>query len=416
MKDESHLTRSCQSAQSVIRPLSEQVVGQERSGMDGSNRADEKQLQIDAQNDPQALACFLQEYEQSKGTHRIYTRECERLFLWSWLEREKPISSLDRQDFESYLIFLQNPPANWCGPKAPRETQQWRPFVGPLQQAAVMTAMASINSFLTYLVDAGYLKGNPLGLIRQRRRKFLNNVAATSTKSQTSQHTEEAHKVERYLDEDMWRCINMVVEERARTTVSQIREYERARFVLSFLYLLAPRAGDMENNNMSSFSRQHGLWWWSIIGKGDKQAKLPVPDDMIQALMRYRCHLGLSAIPKPGETTPLLCSLEDPPRPITARRINQILKSIFEDAANQMPSEHADKAELLRKASAHWGRHTAITRMLDEAGLDARLVQKAARHSDPRTTQLYIHDEERRWHEQAQKHRLKWEKSGLDPN
>ena len=51
--------------------------------------------------------------------------------------------------------------------------EKWRPFVGPLSESAVLTAMAAINSLMRYLVDAGYLLGNPLGLIRQRRRKMF---------------------------------------------------------------------------------------------------------------------------------------------------------------------------------------------------------------------------------------------------
>jgi hypothetical protein len=36
-----------------------------------------------------------------------------------------------------------------------------------------------------------------------------------------------------------------------------------------------------------------------------------------------------------------------------------------------------------------------------------RYVQRDARHSDPRTTALYTHEDEERWHGEAQKHRLR---------
>ena len=104
--------------------------------------------------------------------------------------------------------------------------------------------------------------------------------------------------------------------------------------------------------------------------------------------------------------TPLLVGLRDR-RPITARRLNQILKRLFASAADRMPAELEHKAEKLRAASAHWGRHTGITAKVD-AGMEERYVQKDARHADRRTTQRYIHEEERRWHEEAQKQRLPW--------
>ncbi|SPJ17355.1 Integrase (fragment) [Burkholderiales bacterium] len=127
---------------------------------------------------------------------------------------------------------------------------------------------------------------------------------------------------------------------------------------------------------------------------------------MIQALVRYRKHLGLTAVPKRSDTTPLLVGLRAR-APITARRLNQILKRLFSRAADLLGPEQEHKAEKLRAASAHWGRHTGITAKVD-AGIEERYVQKDARHSDRRTTQRYIHEEERRWHEEAQKQRLPW--------
>lgn len=43
-----------------------------------------------------------------------------------------------------------------------------------------------------------------------------------------------------------------------------------------------------------------------------------------------------------------------------------------------------------------------------DSGIDERFVQKDARHTDARTTQRYIHEEEERWHDEAQKQRLPW--------
>ena len=157
-----------------LRPLDELQVPPAFDGRDGINRADVARLQITATTDADAIACFLTEYDRSPGTYRIYQRECERLLLWAIVEVGKPLSSLNRQDFEGYLNFLADPqPAVlWCGPKVARASEKWRPFVGPLSESAVLTAVAAINSLMSYLVDAGYLAGNPLGLIRQRRRKM----------------------------------------------------------------------------------------------------------------------------------------------------------------------------------------------------------------------------------------------------
>lgn len=388
-----------------LRPLDEIDIPPDVDGRHGDNRADLVRLQITAANDVEAIRCFLAEYDRSPGTYRIYQRECERLLLWSLIECGKPLSSLNRQDFEGYLNFLADPqPATlWCGPKAERATSRWRPFVGPLSESAVLTAMAAINSLMSYLVDAGYLSGNPLGLIRQRRRKMS---AEASGPLRAVASTDEVEKIERFLDGEMWQAVTSAIEAMPMDTPRGRDEYERARFLAATLYMLAPRAGELESHRMNSFREERGLWWWHVVGKGGKRAKVPVAEDMLQALIRYRKYLGLSAIPRRDDATPILVSVKDG-SPITARRLNQILKKIFYAAAELLPPQAEHKKEKLRAASAHWGRHTGITAKLD-SGINERFVQKDARHTDARTTQRYIHEEEERWHDEAQKQRLPW--------
>lgn len=390
-----------------IRPLDFVQVPVELDGRSGENRAPKERLQIQADTDVEAIRCFLGEYDRSPGTLRIYQRETERLLLWALVDRGKPLSSLNRQDFEGYLNFLADPQpaALWCGPKAERCSEAWRPFVGPLSESAILTAMAAINSLMGYLTDAGYLAGNPLGLIRQRRRKMAAQAPGALLTVST---TAEAEKVERFLDEEMWAAVTQAIENMPRSDDQERAKYERARFIAAVLYMLAPRAGELETHRMNSFREERGRWWWYVVGKGGKKAKVPVADDMLQALIRYRKFLGLPAVPKRTDTTPLLASLKDR-QPITARRLNQILKEIFFSAAELLPPESHHKKEKLRAASAHWGRHTGITAKID-SGIAERYVQKDARHSDSRTTRRYVHEEEERWHDEAQKQRLHWVK------
>lgn len=396
-----------------IRPLAETTVPPHLDGHDGRYRASVESKTIAGDTDAEALASFLVEYNQSPATHRIYQRECERLLLWAIHERRKPLSSFDRDDFEQYLHFLADPqPADrWCGPKVARTKPQWRPFVGGLSESAAMTAMAAIGSFLAYLVDGRYLTGNPLGLIRQKRRKMAqgtrNLPSGASKGPRILSSSEGADKVERYLDDDMWRAVNEAVEAMPRKTDRDVAHYERLRFVCALLYLLAPRVSELESHTMSSFKESRGRWWWHVVGKGSKSATVPVNDDLLQALVRYRKHLGLSATPRSNEATPLLGSVDDPRKSITARRLNQILKGLFADAAQRLPSEVAYKADKLRMASAHWGRHTGLTAKAD-AGMEERYLQEDARHGDLRTTRRYIHRADDQRYEAAQKVRLAW--------
>lgn len=368
------------------------------NGSAGSNRARPENLQISAATDLEAIDAFLVEYRHSPATLRAYVKECERLLLWSIHVQHKPLSSLTREDFVAYMAFLEDPQPReqWCGPKKPRDSDAWRPFVGPLSSAGKAAALAAINSLMTWLQDAGYLSGNPLGLIRQRRREFLNRDERATQG--------EPQKVERYLDDEMWQAFVDVIQALPTDSDRALGHKLRARFIMAILFFMAPRISDLERHAMNSFVEHNGRWWWKIVGKGDKPARLPVPDAMMKELVAYRRGLGLSPLPGPDDSTPLLASL-DGSRPISGRRLNQILKQLFHEAALRLEDHAPHKADKLRKASAHWGRHTALTRLAAETG-DRTLVQKVARHSDLRTTELYIHDEENALHDKIKKRTL----------
>src|SRR5437870_3158520 len=132
-------------------------------GCEGSNRETHRECQIQAKNDYEALHCWLNEYHHKPATFRTYQKEAERFLLWSVCQQRKPLSSLNRDDLEAYLRFLEDPQPRdiWCsklgGRGCKRGDPAWRPFTGGLSQAAKMTAMSSIDSLLNYLVDARYL-------------------------------------------------------------------------------------------------------------------------------------------------------------------------------------------------------------------------------------------------------------------
>lgn len=345
----------------------------------------------DHRNDLAAILTFLNEYKESPNTLRNYARECERLLLWA-RDQNKTLADLGRDDFDSYLGFLTSPAPvdRWCGPKRRRDSAEWRPFVGPLSSAAISTALASIGSMMDYLVATGHLPANPLALMRMKHKKTLSGRPAPLT-------------VERFIDPQMWNAVLEALDAFPRSTIKGQAHYERMRFILSFLYLLGPRASELERGVMGDFQEQRGRWWWYVLGKGGKYARVAVPDDMVEALVRYRQYLGLPAAPSPEDRTPLLLTLSR--SAMTARRMNQLLKKIFWSAAVILEPASPIKAEKIRRASAHWGRHTAITAKVD-AGMDPRYVQKDARHSDSRTTALYTHEDDNKRHDDAQKVRI----------
>src|SRR5579883_2773030 len=165
------MVTSAESLPAPLARLEELALPAHLDGSRGDNRA-RGARQIAADEDLAAIRVFLHEYGASPRTQAAYRKEIERLVLWAVLQRGRALSSLTREDFLAYEEFLRDPQpaARWCGPRRGRAGARfsagWRPFVGPLGAVSRRTALTIVNSFLNYLVQAAYLAGNPLGLLR----------------------------------------------------------------------------------------------------------------------------------------------------------------------------------------------------------------------------------------------------------
>lgn len=355
-------------------------------GDSGLFRAPEQPL-ISADNDLDAVSIWLANYADNPNTLAAYRKELERLLLWASETRGKPLSSLTTDDYLAYRAFLADPQPRerWCGPKVSRRDPRWRPFAGPLSERSVRQALAVINTLLTYLVSVRYLSANPLALTRGR-----NTVAPT------------APAVERVLDHNLWEHVLAHVEDWPQSTPTQRAHYERARWLLAFLYATGPRVSEIANHTMGSIYVRRGRreqWWWRVRGKGGRVDRVPLSGAVIAALARYRHHLGLDALPAPDEETPLVCRLSSAGRdkPMTRAQLYQIVKHILLGAADDIEAYDAAGAATLRQASTHWLRHTAINHLADRVQ-DVRVVQRFARHANLSTTSAYLHYDEDAFH------------------
>lgn len=150
---------------------------------------------------------------------------------------------------------------------------------------------------------------------------------------------------------------------------------------------------------MGDFRRdQEGNWWFHVIGKGNKSAKIAVRDDYVTGyLTRYRRFLGLSSLPEYREKTPLITTLTGRSG-LSDRQVRALLQAVFDNALNRMRTEDRGAYEMdsLRAASSHWLRHTSAT--FDAPFRNAKDLQSDLRHSNLATTQntyYHSHDQER---------------------
>ncbi|MBB5409182.1 site-specific recombinase XerD [Paraburkholderia sp. HC6.4b] len=382
------------------RPLDALELPAGLDGRHGVNRADGR-AQIAATDDLNAIRAWLARVADTKATMENYRKEAERLLLWTIVQLGKPLSSLTHEDLLAYQLFLADPQPRerWVagGRKFPRHDPRWRPFHGPLAATSQRQAMVILNALFAWLVQAGYLAGNPLSLSRQRARRAKPRVT-------------------RLLERDLWQEVKDYIDALPRETDRERERFSRARWLFTLLYLGGLRISEVSGNTMGRFfcrrdATGHERWWLEVTGKGGRERLVPASAEMMVELGRYRRERGLAALPAPHEQTPLVLPLGRSVKPLTRAALHTIVKGIFAGAAARLKlrgDDYAARAAQLERASAHWLRHTAGSHMAD-GDVDLRLIRDNLGHASLTTSSLYLHaDDDRRHQETEEKHRMDW--------
>lgn len=337
---------------------------------------------IQANSDSEAVLAWLAEYAQRPATLRSYRKEAERFLLWL-ASRGQTLAGVKRGDVHDYRRFLAQPhPATqWIGPALPRSHPQWRPFSGPLSEASIQHAFTILGGLYSYLNHAGHLAGNPFRLHKPPRER-----------SQPA--------LERFLERDAWTHVCNTLAQLPDDSARAIAQRERALWVFSLLYLSGARRSEASQAVMGDIFEKRGRWWWRVNGKTGV-ADIPVSDALLAALQRYRQHLGLPALPTPGETTPLIGKLagsQAAQQGISDKALYLIVKEVMQRAAERAAEP---LRSTLQQASTHWLRHTAASHQLD-AGLSLLMVSQNLRHRSIQTTRRYLHSEDDARHDALQ--------------
>lgn len=371
-------------------------------GRAGSNRGGSERAQIGADNDIDAIKAWLARFIDTRTTFDSYRKEAERLLLWATVELGKPLSSLVHEDWLRYRHFLQDPQpaARWistAGRKFPRSHPEWRPFAGPLSPSSQRQAAIILNALFSWLVQAGYLAGNPLALSRERKRRA-------------------PPRITRYLDDEVWAEVKATIEALPRGTAREQEQYLRLRWLFTLLYLCGLRVSEVIGTTMGAFfARRDKLgvqrWWLEVVGKGGKPRMVPATAELMTELARYRRALGMTPFPLPHETAPLLLPLGGKARQMTRGGVHEIVKQVFEKTAERFRAkgdDYATEAARVLMASAHWLRHTAGSHMVN-GDVDLRHVRDTLGHVSIGTTNTYLHSPDDSRHSETEaRHRIAW--------
>lgn len=379
-----------------LQTLPQKIIHENLSGTNGSNRDRQHPCQINAHNDFEAIQCWLNEYRAKPTTFRAYQKEAERFLLWAVFQHGKPLSSLDRDDFATYCQFLDDPEPKeiWCGKvrgnRSVRGSDDWRPFTGPLSHTAKMMAISILDSLFNYLVTASYLTFNPLSLMRRRTKK--NSLG-------------NAFKIEeRILTIEEWHAMIDVMESWPESTLNEKKEKERLIFIIYMLYFLGLRVSELTSHHWNAVRKIDDQWWFYVRGKGDKIGRVPINDNLLRAIVKYRASLAKPPYPTPSEIAPLIISFTTGDA-ISPRHINKILKKLALETSKKF-SAQPEKMHKLKKFSAHWLRHLSAS-MQDRVGISFKHIRANHRHENDETTRRYVHAIDNERHEEMQKLTLK---------
>ncbi|WP_175983254.1 site-specific integrase [Caballeronia zhejiangensis] len=421
-----------------LAPFEHLAVPAELSGAAGLNRAANFAF-IRAEHDLAAVHAYLHRYRDRLTTLRAYTRELERLILWSVVVRAKALSSLTVDDCEAYKDFLKAPLPSFIGPKRARSSGRWRPFAPEgLSADSQAYAVRALRAAFAWLVDVRYLAGNPWSAVHE---------PATITRELSVQ-------VDRALPAKLWAQVRKALDARcdgfgagdqhdehevqqwraARAAIllmgdSGLRRAEAAHACREELRIaeipdrqrLSPStsSGPMPGTttpirSMSSTEPARNaaaVWMLSIVGKRRKQRTVPVSGATIAALRAHwhdrdrdfddpRAHGPLIA-PQwiPATRTALArhgASADDAPYTVDAlgRMVRIAVQRLARETA-VLEEFSTDELLQLANTSAHAFRHTFGTRAVARE-MPADVVQAILGHASLQTTSIYVRAERRR--------------------
>jgi integrase len=365
---------------------------------------------------------FLRAYTGSLGTFTSYRRDVERLLLWTWFIAEKTLEDLKRGDIEDFIGFCQKPPRAWLGGhKTPRfhiidGTRQpnpdWRPFVATVSKSAhkkgqlpdkasysasnsaIKQLLAITGSFFQFLQLEEYTVANPVALIRQKS-KFVQK--------------RQGHTTVRRLSQQQWQTLIEAAEKMAE---EKPESHERTLFIVSALYGMYLRISELVASErwtptMNDFHKDHdGLWWFTTVGKGNKERQIAVSDTLLEALKRWRKYQGLSALPTPADNTPLFPLHRGKGALGNTTHVRNIVQACFNRAIERLAEQgHQEEAEAMMDATVHWLRHTGISE--DVKTRPREHVRDDAGHSSSAITDRYVDVELKERHKSAKKKKIR---------
>jgi integrase/recombinase XerD len=377
-------SRSLRSAQLQIMDLEQAKTAPALSNLDLDR------LLIDASNDREAIALYLLIRCQKPTTRNAVQRDLRKFAVFMHLESLRSLREVKAEHCQAFQAWLMAPAPELCAGKncrppgltfrkAGREVPNpdWKPFRAPLSPVSTNQTVDKIKALYAWLVNAGYLSGNPWSLIKPVTK------ATTTTKDET----EDGDARELPL-----RCIQAVLhylDHGAGFGKVKFRRFAQWRWLFHFYLYTAARLSSGCTATLDDIYRNrkgHNQLTLTVKGTGIRRKDVPWIPELEAEYLRYRTALGLpQIIIKKGSSRrqpndplssdqgprhlllPLTASAKTKEsKPLTYHSVHGHIVDLFRTArewAIESTELHLEDWELviLDDATGHWIRHGTAT-------------------------------------------------------
>ncbi|MDR5781228.1 phage integrase family protein [Caballeronia sp. LZ065] len=430
-----------------LAPFEHLAVPEELSGGDGNNRGLNRATSfafIRAEHDLAAVHAYLHRYRDRPATLRAYTRELERLILWSVVVRRKALSALAVEDCEAYKDFLKAPLSSFTGSKRPRTSGRWRPFapegLSPDSQAY---AVRVLRAAFAWLVEVRYLAGNPWSAVHEpavvtrelsvqveralpaklwaQVRKALDVRcdsfgAAESDAEDAARQWRAARAAILLMGDSGLRRAEVTLARREDLRIAETSEDRRVPREAASEPIQRTTSRTTPTSPTEPGRKNSVVWTLSIIGKRRKQRTVPVSGATVAALRAHWHDRGrnFDAVQTRG---PLIApqwipatraalerhGTEAEETPYTVDALGRLVRTAVQRLSAQtaaLADFSTDDLVQLANTSAHAFRHTFGTRAVARE-MPTDVVQAILGHASLQTTSIYVRAERRRMLEAA---------------
>lgn len=365
---------------------------------------------------------FLSGYQRTKGTFNLYRTESQRLLLYLWLVETMSLSEINSEILTRYLRWRQDPPIGWIAPHnvcafrrngvAFEANPAWRPFVhrqnskrsGNLSSEPTTYQMtpgsfevtcAALHTTCHWLLTRGVLSQNPMETLHSNDRRLNPDYfqrAAGKDQALTCEDWSVFLTTLMSLAND-----NPVIERELFIVVTM----EKLQLHVSELAVWPVPDGEDRvptfESCIKSPAHPNDRWVFCVTGRADAYREIPIPEDYFPFLRRYRCYRGLSPLPAPQESIPLLTSRAG--KPLRRRQVTRLIEQAFcrvadhlERVTHRPDREQTDHGKLLALAAllremstkSNALRHTGTTQKLSASDLqDVPALARELGFSEP---------------------------------